>query len=154
VSEGPYTVNATLRRHVSTAFHLGLDMRGPIADFAAPGRGRCGVGRQRTRTTPGSRGPNAYEEDQGFAFLNSNISVFVSASRSAHELAHHIHKDTASSTLSRMSLVRQRPPAERRANTFAAEFLIPLQAVNAWMEARGAPPVDLRLVLELAASSE
>jgi Zn-dependent peptidase ImmA (M78 family) len=41
-------------------------------------------------------------------------------------------------------------PHEVQANYFAAEFLAPIPAVTAWMEARGEPEVDLGVVVELA----
>ena len=37
---------------------------------------------------------------------------------------------------------------------FAAEFLVPLQAVQAWMIARGNADVTLRTVVELAVYSQ
>jgi Zn-dependent peptidase ImmA (M78 family) len=41
-------------------------------------------------------------------------------------------------------------PDEVQANYFASEFLAPVPAVTAWMEARGEPPVSLEVVVELA----
>lgn len=41
-------------------------------------------------------------------------------------------------------------PDEVQANYFASEFLAPVPAVTAWMEARGEPAVDLGLVVELS----
>jgi len=43
-------------------------------------------------------------------------------------------------------------PDEVQANYFASEFLAPVPAVTAWMEARGEPDVDLGVVVELAAA--
>lgn len=61
-----------------------------------------------------------------------------------------MYKDTAVIDLESNVFGSPREPRERRANVLAAEFLVPIQAVTAWMEARALPPVNLRLVVEMA----
>ncbi|MGB7160174.1 MAG: ImmA/IrrE family metallo-endopeptidase [Tepidisphaeraceae bacterium] len=45
---------------------------------------------------------------------------------------------------------KTRDPDEVEANYFAGEFLVPEQAVMAWMQARDEPPVDLQLLVRFA----
>ena len=56
----------------------------------------------------------------------------------AHELGHHAFADGAIIDTADAVFGSTLSPVERRARTFAAQFLIPLRAVSAWMEARRA----------------
>ena len=150
MTEGALLVNEAAEAARQYRVHLGLDLRGPIPDLLYLVEDAAGLAVNVLDLPAGVSGAYAYEEGLGFAFLNLNNPVVRQRFTLAHELAHHVHKDTAVIDPESNVFGSPKAPRERRANIFAAEFLIPLQAVNAWMEARGTPPVDLRLVLELA----
>jgi Zn-dependent peptidase ImmA (M78 family) len=68
----------------------------------------------------------------------------------AHELGHHVlgHDQSVDTALGLSRPVR---PMEIQANRFAAELLVPVAAVRAWLGRRGSPAVGLDEVVELAA---
>jgi Zn-dependent peptidase ImmA (M78 family) len=150
VTNGVHPVNEDAEQARQYRVRVGLDLRGPIPDLLHVAEDVAEVAVSVIDLPEGVSGAYTYEEGQGFAFVNVNDSVVRQRFTLAHELAHHVYKDAAIIDPESNVFGSPKSPRERRANTFAAEFLIPLQAVNAWMEARGASNVDLRLVVELA----
>ena len=69
----------------------------------------------------------------------------------AHELGHHLleHEQSVDTAA---DISRPRRPVEVQANRFAAELLVPLPAVRAWLAARRSPAVGLDEVVELGAA--
>ncbi len=98
----------------------------------------------------GVSGAYTFEEGQGFVFVNLRDAVVRQRFTLAHELAHHLFEDGAVVDDEEAVFGASSRPVERRARTFAAEFLVPLRAVEAWFTARGADTVTLQLVVELA----
>ena len=150
MTDGTYTVNETAEDARNYRMHVGLDLRGPIPDLLHVVEDAAGVAVSILDLPDGVSGAYTCEEGQGFAFVNMNDVVVRQRFTLAHELAHHVYRDASIIDPELNVFGSPKSMRERRANTFAAEFLIPLQAVNAWMEARGATEVDLRLVVELA----
>ena len=147
----PVGANADAEKARTFRSHLGLDLRGPIPDLLHVVENSAGLAVSVIHLPEGVSGAYALEDEQGFAFLNMDIPVVRQRFTLAHELAHHVFSDSAIVDSEANVFGSPASPHERRANTFAAEFLIPLQAVHAWMDARGSSEADERLIIELAA---
>jgi Zn-dependent peptidase ImmA (M78 family) len=150
VTNGSRPVNEAAEDACKYRVQIGLDLRGPIPDLLHVIEDVVGLAVGIIDLPSGVSGAYTREERQGFAFVNVNDSVVRQRFTLAHELAHHAYQDTAIIDAESNVFGSPKSMRERRANIFAAEFLIPLQAVSAWMEARGETEVDLRLVVELA----
>ena len=150
MTDAIHRVNEAAEAARSFRVRVGLDLRGPIPDLLRVAEAVAGLAVSIIDLPAGVAGAYTFEEGQGFAFVNAADVVVRQRFTLAHELAHHVFKDTAIIDSEASVFGSPSSPRERRANTFAAEFLIPLQAVNSWMEAREATTVDLRLIVELA----
>lgn len=150
MTDAAFRVNEAAERARQFRVRMGLDLRGPIPDLLHVVEDVAELAISVIELPDGVSGAYAHEEGQGFAFVNARDQVVRQRFSLAHELAHHVYEDTAVIDSEEVVFGSPKAPRERRANTFAAEFLVPLQAVSAWMEARRAGRVDLRLVVELA----
>jgi Zn-dependent peptidase ImmA (M78 family) len=129
---------------------LGLGLSGPVPDVLHAVEVLAGVAVSVLELPGGVSGAYTMQEDQGFAFLNSSEPAVRQRFTLAHELGHHAFADGATIDTEDAVFGSSISPVERRARTFAAEFLVPLRAVSAWMETRDAAEVSLRTVVELA----
>ena len=150
MTDAVHRVNEAAANAREYRVRMGLDLRGPIPDLLRVAEDVAGVAVSIIELPEGVAGAYTYEEGQAFAFVNAGDPVVRQRFTLAHELAHHLYEDTAIVDPVASVFGSPKSPRERRANTFAAEFLVPLQAVTAWMEARSASVVDLRVVVELA----
>lgn len=98
----------------------------------------------------GVAGAYGKKEGRTFAFVNSKHHPVRRRFTLAHEFGHHRLGHVTVVDRDEDVFGKPRRAEERRANSFAAEFLVPQQGVDAWMEARGRPPVDLEIVVRLA----
>src|SRR6266849_50373 len=67
----------------------------------------------------------------------------------AHEYGHHVLQHGLSIDKV-INISGKQPPKEVEANFFAAEFLLPLEALDAWLRERDYPDANLNGVVELA----
>jgi Zn-dependent peptidase ImmA (M78 family) len=147
-----YHVNEGAQRARDYRTHVGLDLSGPVPDLLRVVEDVAGVAVSVLSLPRGVSGAYTIQEGQGFAFLSLGEAVVRQRFTLAHELAHHVFEDGGVIDSEEAVFGSPSSPAERRARTFAAEFLVPLRAVTAWIDARGASDVTLRLVVELASS--
>jgi len=98
----------------------------------------------------GLSGALLVERERPFILLNGRDYPTRQRFTLAHEFGHWRlgHGEVVDGPASFSS--GQANPDEAQANYFASEFLAPVAAVTAWMEARGEPPVDLEVVVELS----
>ncbi len=150
MSEQIHSVNAAAQKARDYRTHIGLAATGPVPDLLRVVEDVAGLAVSVIDLPAGVSGAYTLEEGLGFAFANLNDSVVRQRFTLAHELAHHVFEDRAVVDPEEAVFGEPAGPGERRAQTFSAEFLIPLRAVDAWMEARGTSSVTLRLVVELA----
>ena len=129
---------------------LGVGLTAPVPDLLQAVEVVAGVAVSVLELPHGVSGAYTMHENQGFAFLNRQEPVVRQRFTLAHELAHHMFADGATIDTEDAVFGSAASPVERRARTFAAEFLIPLRAVSAWMESRAADQATLRMVVELA----
>lgn len=89
-------------------------------------------------------------DNDPFIFVNGRHHPVRQRFTLAHEFGHHRlgHGEVVDGPESLTSNANN--PQEVQANYFASEFLAPLQAVQAWMEAHGQIDVDLELVVRLS----
>ncbi len=150
VTSDRYAVNEAAQKAREYRTHVGLDLSGPIPDLLRVVEDVASVAVTVIELPDGISGAYTMQEGQGFAFVNLRDPVVRQRFTLAHELAHHVFEDVGIIDSAETVFGSPSSPAERRARTFAAEFLVPLQAVGAWLDARGASQVTLRLVVELA----
>ena len=150
MTRSQYQVNEDAQKAREYRTHVGLDLSGPVPDLLQVVEGMAGVAVSVLNLPPGVSGAYTIQEGQGFAFLNLADRVVRQRFTLAHELAHHVFGDGAIVDSENAVFGSPSSPIERRARTFAAEFLVPLRAVTAWMDARGTGEVTLRVVVELA----
>jgi Zn-dependent peptidase ImmA (M78 family) len=84
-----------------------------------------------------------------FILINGSSSLVRCRFTLAHEYGHHVsgHGEQVDKTID----LRARKKTEIEANAFAAEFLLPAEGVDWWMRRHDQPPVDLHVVVGLAA---
>jgi Zn-dependent peptidase ImmA (M78 family) len=137
-------------RYQRTELRLGLD--NPIPDILSVIEDNVGIPVTVWPLTDGIAGAYGLKSDRAFIFVNSDQWPVRRRFTLAHELGHHVLHGTG--MIDRDSDVFGSPssPREQQANAFAAEFLVPLVAVQNWME-REEPngEVDLDVVVRLAA---
>jgi Zn-dependent peptidase ImmA (M78 family) len=98
-------------------------------------------------------GAYGIKSDRAFIFVNSNQWPVRRRFTLAHEFGHHVLHGEGIVDSDADILGQTTTPREQQANAFAAEFLVPLVAVQNWME-REQPgaEVDLEVVVRLAAA--
>lgn len=84
-----------------------------------------------------------------FILINGSNSLVRCRFTLAHEYGHHVlaHGEQVDKTID----LRARTRTEVEANTFAAEFLLPVEGVDWWMRRHDQPETDLSIVVSLAA---
>lgn len=129
---------------------LGAGTEAPLTDVVALVEGPGGVPVSIMDLPEGLSGALLVERDRPFALLNGRDHPVRQRFTLAHEyghwrLGHGMVVDGPDSFTSKAT-----HPHEVEANYFASEFLAPVPAVTAWMEARGEPDVSLDHVVGLA----
>ena len=150
MSDQIHSVNVAAQKARDYRTHIGLDATGPVPDLLRVVEDVAGVAVSVIDLPNGVSGAYTFEEGLGFAFVNLKEPVVRQRFTLAHELAHHAFEDRGVVDSERAVFGEPTNANERRAQTFSAEFLVPLRAVSAWVEARAASDVTLRLVVELA----
>lgn len=150
MSQSPFRVNEGAQKAREYRTRVGLDCLGPVPDLLSVVEGLGGLAVSVVDLPDGVSGAYTFEEGQGFVFVNLRDAVVRQRFTLAHELAHHIFDDGAVVDDEEAVFGSSSRPVERRARTFAAEFLVPLRAVDSWFTARGANAVTLQVVVELA----
>jgi Zn-dependent peptidase ImmA (M78 family) len=84
-----------------------------------------------------------------FVLLNSTSPIVRLRFTLAHEYGHHVLGHGLSID-KEITFDTTQPQKEVQANAFAAEFLLPLEALDVWLRGRNYPGPDLRLIVDLA----
>jgi Zn-dependent peptidase ImmA (M78 family) len=103
----------------------------------------------------GIAGAYGVKMGEPYIFVNSDDWPTRQRFTLAHEFGHHELNHRGSLDLEKDlgSFSSSRPPREVQANWFAAEFLLPLDALQRWMESRAFPEEDsLETVVRLSCS--
>lgn len=137
-------------RYQRTELRLGLD--NPIPDILALVEENVGIPVTVWPLADGIAGAYGRKSDRAFIFVNSDQWPVRRRFTLAHELGHHVLHGTGMIDRDVDVFGNPSSPREQQANAFAAEFLVPLIAVQNWME-REQPDgqVDLGTVVRLAA---
>jgi len=98
----------------------------------------------------GVAGAYLFKGGSPFIFANGRHAPVRQRFTLAHELGHHVMNHRTVVDTGKV-MDDQKDPREVMANSFAAEFLAPVQAVSNWMEARNNPQIDTELVTRIAA---
>jgi len=150
VSKQIHSVNVDAQSARDYRTHVGLDATGPVPDLLRVVEDVAGLAVSVIALPSGVSGAYTIEEGVGFIFVNLDDSVARQRFTLAHELAHHVYDDGGIVDLEETVFGETSIRRERRAQTFSAEFLVPLRAVSTWMDVRDASDVTLRLIVELA----
>jgi len=137
-------------RYQRSELRLGLD--NPIPDILAVVEGNVRIPVTVWPLAERIAGAYGLKSDRAFIFVNSDQWPVRRRFTLAHELGHHVLHGTGIIDSDSDVFGNPRSPREQQANAFAAEFLVPLVAVQNWME-REQPDgqVDLAVVVRLAA---
>jgi Zn-dependent peptidase ImmA (M78 family) len=127
---------------------LSLGSEGPVPDILQRLEQDAGVNVVVAQLGEGPDGAYTVERDVPFILVNSSRSVVRQRFTLAHEFAHHRlqHGDM----LDEHVRWDATDPKEVAANKFAAEFLLPIGAVNLWFESHQPPSVELATLVRLA----
>ena len=128
---------------------LSLGTDGPVPDVLQRLEQDGGVNVVVARLPEGGpAGAYTVERDVPFIHVNSSEPVVRQRFTLAHEFGHHRlqHGDA----LDERVWWGATDPKEVAANQFAAEFLVPVAAVNLWFQARSPEAVDLETLVRLA----
>jgi Zn-dependent peptidase ImmA (M78 family) len=152
---GPYPIhNAAMDRVVNAAHEaraaLGAAATGPLPDVLALVEEGHGVPVGVVALGPGLAGAYLRRPRGALILLNGADAAPRLRFTLAHELGHHVlaHEQSVDT---HAALDRPARAIEVQANRFAAELLVPVPAVRAWLAGRDAPAVGLDDVVELAA---
>lgn len=136
-------------RYQRTELRLGLD--NPIPDILATVEENVGIPVTVWPLADGIAGAYGLKSDRAFIFVNSDQWPVRRRFTLAHELGHHVLHGTGMIDRDVDVFGGSNSPREQQANAFAAEFLVPLIAVQNWMEReRPDGQVDLDVVVRLA----
>jgi Zn-dependent peptidase ImmA (M78 family) len=137
-------------RYLRTELRIGLD--NPIPDLLALVEDSVGLPVTVWPLPDGVAGAYGLKSDRAFIFVNSGQWPVRRRFTLAHELGHHMLHQRGIIDSERDIFGEPTSPREQQANAFAAEFLVPLIAVQNWME-REQPDgsVNLDVVVQLAA---
>jgi Zn-dependent peptidase ImmA (M78 family) len=129
---------------------LGAGLETPLADILKLIEGPGNVPVTIAELPTGLSGALLVEREQPFVLINGRDHPVRQRFTLAHEYGHWKlgHGEVVDGPDSFKP--DQTNPAEVEANYFAAEFLAPVAAVTAWMEARNEPEVELPLVVHMA----
>jgi Zn-dependent peptidase ImmA (M78 family) len=132
-----------------TRRELGIGDLGPVPDVLQRVESAAAVNVVVARLPEG--GPaGAYVKERGVPFIlvNGREPVVRQRFTLAHELGHHTlgHGDVLDATIGWSAT----DPKEVAANRFAAEFLMPVAGVDAWVEARDVESLGLEQLVRLA----
>ncbi len=129
---------------------LGWGTEAPLTDILTLVEGVGGVPITIANLPEGLSGALLVERDQPFILLNGRDYPARQRFTLAHEFGHLRlgHGEVVDGPES--FTAKATHPDEVAANYFASEFLAPIQAVAAWMQARGEPTIDLGVVVEIA----
>ena len=128
---------------------LALGPEGPVPDILRSLEQDAGVAVVVARLAEGGpAGAYTVERGQPFILLNSSEPVVRQRFTLAHEFGHHYlhHGDMLDQRIAWDAT----DPKEVAANTFAAEFLVPIAALNLWFEAHVPATIDLGVLVRLA----
>ena len=127
---------------------LSLGSEGPVPDILQRLEEDAGVSVVVAQLGDGPDGAYAVERDVPFILVNSSRRVVRQRFTLAHEFAHHrLHHGDVLDEHVRWDAT---DPKEVAANKFAAEFLLPIGAVNLWFESQRPPSVELATLVRLA----
>jgi Zn-dependent peptidase ImmA (M78 family) len=129
---------------------LGWGIEAPFADILKLIEDAGGVPVTIAELPNGISGALLVERQRPFIIINGRDYPTRQRFTLAHEYGHHRlgHGEVVDGPGSFSE--NQSNPQESQANYFASEFLAPVPAVTAWMEARDTPPVTLELVVEFS----
>jgi len=97
----------------------------------------------------GIAGAYALRRGLPFIFVNGSMPTARARFTLAHEYGHHVLEHGLSIDKV-INISGKQPTKEVEANSFAAEFLLPLEALDTWLRDRDYPDADLNVVVELA----
>lgn len=129
---------------------LGLDSNAPCHELVEAIELRLGVPVWLLDLPEGVSGVYAASQGQGFIFASSREAAVRRRFTVAHEVGHHVlgHGSIVDPEGNLAHDVAE--PLERDANSFAAELLLPTNALMAWWREQPLPPVTLESVTRLA----
>ena len=129
---------------------LGLSGKGPLPDILGLIETVAGIPVVVEQLgDDGIAGAYAVRRGVPFILVNGSSAIVRGRFTIAHEFGHHLLQHGLS--VDRViTLAGGQPVKEVQANAFAAEFLLPLEALEVWLRPRKYPPVDLPLVVDLA----
>ena len=128
---------------------LALGSEGPVPDILRSLEQDAGVAIIVAKLADGGpAGAYTVERGQPFILLNSSEPVVRQRFTLAHELGHHClrHGDMLDQRIAWDAT----DPKEVAANRFAAEFLVPIAALNLWFETHPPATIDLGVLVRLA----
>ena len=128
---------------------LALGPEGPVPDILRSLEQDAGVAVVVAKLTEGGpAGAYTVERGQPFILLNSSEPVVRQRFTLAHEFGHHClhHGDMLDERIAWDAT----DPKEAAANTFAAEFLVPIAALSLWFETHPQATIDLGVLVRLA----
>lgn len=129
---------------------LGAGLEAPFANVLSVIEGPGGVPVTIAALPDGMAGALQLKRGQPFILLNGSDDPARQRFTLAHEFGHWRlgHGEVVDGQDTINGTTRNRDEVD--ANYFASEFLVPEQAVTAWMQARNEPPVDLELLMRFA----
>jgi Zn-dependent peptidase ImmA (M78 family) len=143
-------VNPAAQRALIERDRLGVGSKSSIADLLELVEEAAEVPVVVEQLGPdGIDGAFAVKRGVPFILLNGAKPLVRLRFTLAHEYGHHVlgHGLSVDKVI---SFSASQPQKEVQANAFAAEFLLPLEALDFWLRSRGYPNPDLSLVAELA----
>jgi len=127
---------------------LALGSEGPVPDILQRLEEDAGVNVVVAHLGEGPDGAYTVERDVPFILVNSSPGVVRQRFTLAHEFGHHrLHHGDVLDERVRWDAT---DPKEVAANRFAAEFLVPIAAVNLWFESHRPAATDLTTLVRLA----
>ena len=129
---------------------LSLGSEGPVPDILQRLEEDAFVNVVVAQLAEGPDGAYTVERDVPFILVNSSRPVVRQRFTLAHEFGHHrLHHGDVLDEHVRWDAT---DPKEVAANKFAAEFLLPIAAVNLWFESRQPLSVELATLVRLASA--
>ena len=143
-------VSTPVERALEERARLGLSSKAPTPDMLGliENVAKVPVIVQQLGNT-GIAGAYAVRRGLPFIFVNGSMPTVRARFTLAHEYGHHVLKHGLSIDKV-INIAGKQPAKEVEANSFAAEFLLPLEALDAWLRDRDYPDADLKVVVELA----
>lgn len=133
-----------------TRRRLGVPLDRPFDDLLAFVEEVVGVPVAILALSDGVAGAYLRPRDRPLVFVNGREGCPRQRFTLAHELGHHLLGHTP--VVDDVAAVqgKRRTPPEVESNYFAAELIAPVEAVVAWYERQGSPPLGLDAVVRLA----